>query len=274
MSTIGFIGAGNMGLPLIKAVCKKVDATQVVACDHHPERLAALVEEKGLVMADTAAQVAEQSEFVVVGIKPHAITGLLEDIAPALKAACAEGRTPVLCSLAAGYSLKEFDRVLGGLGLILPIVRLMPNSGVGIGEGVCLFAANSRIEATDLERLMGFFEAAGLCEAVDEDTLARSIPIFSCSPAYVYMFIESLADAGSELGLERDLAMRLAAQAVKGSAANVLESDKHVAALRDEICTPRGMTITATNRMEKAGFRSAVIEGALAAYEHSKNMLD
>lgn len=272
MALIGFIGAGNMGMPLVKAVCDAIDPSQVAVCDRHPERLEEL-QSRGLAVLGSVEEVAAASEYVVIGVKPSGVTPLLEQMAPSLEKALESGASPVLCSIAAGYSLDEFDRVLDSLGLKLPVVRCMPNAGVAIGKGVCLFAANGEATDEQVDRLMELFANTGLCESVDEETLARAIPIFSCSPAYVYMFIESLADAGGELGLERDLAMRLAAQAVYGSAAKVLEDGKHVAALRDEICTPGGMTIAATNRMESKGFRAAVIEGALAAYERSKNML-
>lgn len=111
-----------------------------------------------------------------------------------------------------------------------------------------------------------------MCEYTDEKTLLAATPLFGCSPAYVYMFIEALADGGSEIGLKRGMAIRLAAMATLGSAAMVLESGLHVAQLRDELATPGGMTITSTNEMERMGFRGALIQGVLAAYRRSLDM--
>lgn len=272
MKTLGFIGVGNMGSALIKGMSSSIEMSEVLAYGHHLDKLNAFADELGFAVAESASQVASECEFVVIGVQPYRIDGLLEEIAPALKEASDAGRAPVVCSIAAGYSIADFEKALAGYGLELPVVRIMPNSGVAIHKGICLFVANDLVSEEQLDQLMAHFAGTGLCESVSENILSASIPVFSCSPAYVYIFIESLADAGVELGLERDLAMRLAKQAVYGTSAYAIESGKHVAQLREELATPGGMTITSTNYMEKLGFRASVIGGVLKAHERSKNM--
>ncbi len=272
MAAIGFIGVGNMSSALLRGMCSQANPSDILAFDRHPERLDALAGELGFATAQNASEVARNSAFVVLGVQPFAIEPLLDEIAPALHEANEGGSRTILCSIAAGYGLADFKNWLSLHMLDMPVVRIMPNSGVGIGKGVCLFAASDDMPTEAMERLMKLFAGTGLCECVAEDTLEIATPIYACSPAYVYIFIESLADAGVQLGLERGLAMRLAKQAVYGTAAYAIESDKHVAQLREELATPRGMTITSTNYMEQLGFRAAVIGGALKAYEHTANV--
>ena len=272
MTQLGFIGVGNMATALIRGICSKVDGSDVLAFNRHMQRVAPLVEELGIVPAASASAVACESEFVVIGVQPNQIDGVLDEIAPALAIAVRAGHKPVLCSLAAGYPLADLEQALSARGLSLPVVRIMPNTGVGVQKGVCLFTANDQVESEHMERLLDLFAGTGLCESVTEEVLEAAIPVFSCSPAYFFIFIEALADAGSQLGLERDLAMRLATQAMYGSAAYAIETGKHVAQLREELATPNGMTITSTNYMESLGFRAAVIGGVLKAHEHATEL--
>ena len=272
MKSLGFIGVGNMSSALLQGMSGSVKMERVLAYGHHPEKMQELADELGFGIAASIEELAASCEYIVIGVQPFRIDGVLEEVAHGMKQAQQSGAQPVLCSIAAGYSIEDFEKSLKKFGIEAPVVRIMPNSGVKIGKGVCLFAPGQGVSNARLDALLELFGGTGLCERVEEAVLDRATPISGCGPAYVYIFIESLADAGVELGIERGLAMRVAEQMVYGTAAYALESGEHVAKLRDELATPQGMTFTSTNHMEQLGFRSAVIGGVLRAYEQMNNV--
>lgn len=272
MKKIGFIGAGNMGGAIITAACKQLDPQEVVIYDLDAKKAGALSAETGCVVGHAYADVICDVETVMLCVKPQFLEGVLNDVMPLFKAEYDKGRRQVVGSIVAAYELDVLTKRFGDSGMEMPVIRLMPNTPVTIGQGVILFANNGFAADSDVEQMMEQFQKGGLCKHTSERTLSVACPVFSCSPAFVYMFIEAMADGGVQIGLFRDQAIELAAQAVLGSAAMVLQSGKHPAQLKDAVCSPGGITIVGVSELEKHGFRDAAIQAVVKAFERQEEM--
>ena len=269
---IGFIGAGSMGGALASAVCKKIEPSNVLIYDINSKRCHELEEMLGCRVLESESAVVKEADIVMLCVKPQAMTELLNRIVPVFEMLVSQGQRPLVCSIAAGYELSVLTELFLDEKLQLPILRMLPNIPVSAGQGVMLIAANPYATQADIDCLMKAMEGGGMCELVSEEMLTTACPVFSCSPAFVYMFIESIADSGVQNGMTREMATRLAAQGVLGSAALVLEGKKHIGQLKDELSTPGGMTIAGTNVSERLGLRSAVIEGINKCYERQNQL--
>lgn len=272
MRKIGFIGAGNMGGAIITAACKKLDPQDVVIYDIDGAKAAALAAETGCAVAGAYEEIIETSEVVMLCVKPQFLEGVLADILPMFKRVYDRGEKRVVASIVAAYELEVLTKFFTDAGMDMPIIRLMPNTPVTVGAGVILFANNRFAGDEDVQALMDALEKGGLCKHTSEHTLTAACPVFSCSPAFVYMFIEALSDGGVQIGLFREQAIELAAQAVLGSAAMVLQSGKHPGQLKDAVCSPGGITIVGVSELEKHGFRNAAIQAVVKAFERQEEM--
>lgn len=268
MKKIGVIGTGAMGSALIDVLCDAVKNCEVMVFDISAERVETIVEKTGCVAAASAAEVASDAEVILLVVKPQIVEPVMAELLPTLKKNVETGKRQIILSVAAGWTLEQLGRLLDEADVAgLPIIRVMPNIPVRVKQGVILFTGNVHADAEIMERTMALFRSGGMCVLCEEDLLVTSCAVFSCSPAMAYMFIESIADAGVQIGMERGQATRFAAQAVMGSAAMVLDGAKHIGQLREELDTPGGMTIGGTNLMEQMGFRGSVIAGVIRAHE-------
>ncbi len=261
--TIGFIGAGNMGGALAAAVAKSGES--LLIADRDTAKAAALAETLGAATADNA-RVAAESDYIFLGVKPQVLPALLEELKPVLAARKA---APVLVSMAAGFATQ---RITAGLGAAYPLIRIMPNTPAMVGEGMILYTAvNSTTEAQTAAFCRCMAGAGRLC-CLPEGLIDAGCAVSGCGPAYVYLFIEALADGGVECGLPRALAQELAAQTVLGSAKMVLETGSHPGVLKDAVCSPGGTTIAGVHALEQGGFRGTAMEAVLAAYRKTLAM--
>lgn len=269
MKKIAFIGAGNMGAPIVRAVCQAAGPESVVV--YRPNRQAAqvLAEETGCTLAESGAQAVRQAGYVLLCVKPQVLPGVLGELLPALKEGCQAGERPVIVSIAAGVTVRTISDILSGGGLELPVIRLMPNTPVTAGQGVVLMAPGPLADEDACRELETLLAPCGLVERVTEHELDLGSAISGCGPAFVYLFIEALADGGVEIGLPRAKAQRWAAQMVSGAAQMVLRSGKHPGALKDEVCSPGGTTIAGVAQLEKCAFRSAAAQAVAAAYRRN-----
>ncbi len=273
MTKFGFVGIGNMGGAVASVACKGIGAENVVVFNPTTAKAEAFAAaHPGCTVAGSNRELAEACDVVVLGVKPQIVASVLEDLAPTFANEVAKGHHQVVASIAAGWTLAQYDELLAKHGLELPVCTCMPNMPIRVGQGIILMCSNGKLTKNDEQTMLDAFAPAGLVEFVKESIVASATPVFSCSPAMTYIYIESLADGGVQIGLERKDAVRYAAQAVIGAATLALEGEKHTGELRDELATPCGMTITATNEMERRGFRAAVSTGIVTAYEHGKNM--
>jgi len=258
-----FIGAGNMGGAVAEAVCKAVGGENVTIFDPSPMKCKALAERTGCRVAGSGTEAADVSNFIMICVKPYLVSGVLGQMSEAL---AKRGKTIV--SIAAGVSIADISSFLTGAGAPeMPIVRLLPNTPVSIGKGVFAMACSGGVSEEAKELLIQSLSQGGEVVQMEESLIDKATAVFSCSPAFVYMFIESLADGGVMCGVPREMAQKLAAQAVLGSAAMVLESGKHPGMLKDEVCSPGGSTIVGVNTLEEGRFRASVISAVREAYE-------
>ena len=264
-SKVGVIGVGAMGGALTSVICDSVKPQQVMVFDTTPTKMQDLALKTGCATASSAEEVVQNCE--VLAIKPQIVEAVMANLLPILKVNQEEGKGQIFVSIAGGWTLEQLERLFTDAGIRgIPIFRVMPNIPVRVKEGVILFSNNEAAE-TSAESIVALFKKGGMCVRCKEDLMVTACAVFSCSPAMVYMFIESIADAGVQIGMNRTQATSFAAMAVKGSAAMVLDGSRHIGQLKEELDTPGGMTIGGTNRMEQMGFRGATIAGVIRAHE-------
>jgi len=268
--TIGFLGAGKMGAALARGMldAKLVRPEQIAMSEVDEARATTVANELRVrVLQDSRAVIAD-SDVVVLALKP----GVVRQELPALADAITEDKLVV--SIAAGVTLFELDAILGGG---RRIVRVMPNTPCQVGAGASAFTLGSGVTEADAELVVQLLAAVGICVGpVPESQLDAVTGLSGSGPAYVALVIEALADGGVLCGLSRDMALKLAAQTVLGTARMVLEAGTgkdpilHPAALKDMVASPGGTTIEGLQVLEAHGLRAALIDAVEAATLKSK----
>lgn len=250
---IGFIGCGNMGSAMIKGIVKSglVSSENIMVSDHFIEKLQSIKNEIGVLVTENNNEVAEVADVLFLSVKPNMYKDVIEGIKDRVKS------ETIIVTIAAGIDIKTTE---SNFGRDIKVVRVMPNTPALVGEGMSALCPNKNITSEELKEIVELFECFSKVEVVEEKYINAVTALTGSSPAYVYMFIEALADGGVLEGLPRDKAYKMAAQAVLGSAKMVLETGKHPGALKDDVCSPGGTTIEAVYSLEKSGFRAAVIE--------------
>ncbi|MDR2491171.1 MAG: pyrroline-5-carboxylate reductase [Spirochaetaceae bacterium] len=256
--SFGFIGAGVMGSALLAAAVKTIPASKITVTDISHEKYESAAAQFGCKTGASNREVVQKTDIIFLAVKPDQIPSTIAHIAPELSG-------KILVSIAAGVSLSALAKYTAGCD-VAAIIRIMPNLPATIGEGMlALSALESSCSRHAAALVKEALKAAGVIEEVDERLMDCVTGISGSGPAYACLFIEALADAAVLLGMPRQQAYLHAAQTLKGAAALVLESHKHPAALKDAVCSPAGTTIEAVRVLEAKGFRSAVIEAAIAA---------
>ena len=250
---VGFIGTGNMGGPLIRGVIRSGAAKpdDIYIYDVDQSKAAALAKDTGVRLATGNVELVTACDYIVLAVKPVYIMAVLEEI----KKSFTDGK--VLVSIAVGVSTKTLWSVLGDKA---KIVRTMPNLPVLVGEGMTLVCFDKKINKQEKVIVRSLFEGSGKVEELEERLMSEVTSVTSSSPAYVFMMIEAMADGAVQQGIPRELAYRLASQAVLGSAKMVIETGLHPAQLKDQVCSPAGTTIEAVKTLEKNAFRYTIIE--------------
>lgn len=264
MKTFGFIGTGNMGSALARAVSKSSEASLLLSDSNgeKAEELAVLLHAK----ATDNHTVARKSDYIFLGVKPQIMADLLESIAPVLKKRI---EPFVLVSMAAGLSMEKI-RTMAGINV--PVIRIMPNTPCSIGEGMILYDATAEIKQEQLQSFAAVIRQAGKFDRLPESYIDVASTVSGCGPAFVYLFIESLADGAVSEGLPRDKALLYAAQTVAGSARMILETGSHPGVLKDAVCSPGGSTIAGVHALENGAFRAATINAVKAAADKTRDL--
>ena len=261
---VGFIGCGNMGGALIKAVSRSLQKGEIAVCDQNAEKTNSMEKEYGAIPV-SAEEIAKYADFVVLGVKPQVLQEALSPIATFL-----QRRSDVtIVTMAAGISISA---VQGFIQKEVPGIRIMPNTPVAVGEGMITFARNSGVSDESVKLFTEILSYAGRLDEVSESVIDAATAVAGCGPAFVYMFAEALADAGVFCGLTREKAITYAAETIKGAASMMLKTDKHPAKLRDEVCSPGGSTIVGVHALEDGGFRAAVEGAVIKAYKKTKEL--
>lgn len=250
---IGFIGGGNMAKAIIGGLVKsgQVAPSNIWVFDRKAEANEALAREYGIQAAESAEALAREVDILFGAVKPNVILKVLKDVASQLK------KEALVVSIAAGVTLDSLATVLGH---DRKIVRVMPNTPALVNEGMTSITPNVLVEQAEIDEVVTIFESFGKAAVVSEYLIHPVVGVSGSAPAYVFMFIEAMADAAVLGGMPRAQAYQFAAQAVKGSAQMVLETGKHPAELKDMVCSPGGTTIEAVKVLEEKGFRAAVME--------------
>lgn len=259
MATFGFIGTGNMGGALVKAVAKTVPPTDIMIANRTRAKADALAREVGCRVCHNADVC--WSDFIFLGVKPVMIGGVIDEIRDDLTG---RDRPAVLVSMAAAVSI---DDIADMLGADYPIIRIMPNTPVSVGEGVILYTPNAQVSARDEEEFVKALSFAGKCVKIEEKLMDPAGALSGCGPAFVDLFMESLADGAVACGVPRATAVELAARTLMGSAKLLIESGKNPGQLKDEVCSPGGTTIAGVRVLEESAFRAASMNAVIAAYD-------
>lgn len=262
-SKLAFLGCGSMGGALAKAASKKTSG--IILCSRSGKTSAALAKELGVSCGSNAAAVAD-ADLIFLGVKPQMLDGLLEEIAPLLK----ERTTPfVIVSMAAGVSIASVKK---GLCADYPVIRIMPNTPASIGAGMILYTTDGVSDEQE-NAFLDVMECAGSFDKLPEKLIDAGSAVSGCGPAFVYKFIDAMADGGVACGLPRKKAILYACETLIGAAKLVEESGEHPGALKDAVCSPGGTTIQGVRALDKGGFDSAVFEAVVAAYEKNKEFV-
>ena len=265
MKKIGFIGAGNMAGAIIGGIIKSnlVESQNVIASAKTMTNLNKLKDEYNINVTLDAREVVKNSDIVFMAVKPNIFDGVLESVKDLI------GDEKIVVSIAAGKSISSMENIIGD---DKKIIRTMPNTPALVNEGMSALCPNKNIEDEELKIVKGIFDSFGKSEVVGEYLIDSVIGVSGSSPAYVFMFIEAMADAAVVGGMPRKQAYNFAAQSVLGAAKIVLESGKHPGELKDMVCSPGGTTIEAVKVLENEGMRSSVINAVCACVEKSREM--
>jgi pyrroline-5-carboxylate reductase len=263
--TIAFLGAGNMAEALIKGLLRAGTARPdaLLATARRPERLEALRSTYGVrTTLDNLAAVRE-ADVVVLAVKPQALDKVLVQVAPA----AAPGK--LFISVAAGVPIAAMERRLG---VGARIIRTMPNTPSLVGAGACALAPGEHASEEDLAVASRIFQSVGSTTVVDENLLDAVTGLSGSGPAYIFLIIEALSDAGVKVGLPRYTALKLAAQTVLGSAQLLIETNAHPGQLKDQVTSPGGTAIAGLHTLEAGGLRTTLINAVEAATRRAREL--
>jgi pyrroline-5-carboxylate reductase len=263
--TVGFLGAGNMGEALIKGLlaAKLVPADAIFATDVRPERLKELDRQYGIQVASDNAELVRRADIVILAVKPQIMDAVATEIAPAVT------RRKLLISIAAGVAT---EKIRARLHKDSRLIRVMPNTPALVLEGVTAIAKADGLEPGDLDIAREIFGAVGRVVVLGEELLDAVTGLSGSGPAYVAVVIESLADGGVRMGLDRATAMTLATQTVLGAAKLLLETGLHPGALKDMVSSPGGTTIAGIAALEEGGLRTTLITAVERATQRSREL--
>ncbi len=258
MALFGFIGAGNMGYPLIKAAAQTFTKEEVIFTDVSTERCNYVKGETGVNFLTDNISVVQQCTYLILAIKPQFFQPVLSQIKEKVT------KEQIVISIAAGITI---DAIKEALRDDIRIVRAMPNTPAMVNQGMTgICYSKEHFSNDEIEMIDRFFRSFGKYEIFDEKLMNAVICANGSSPAYVYMFIEALADSVVAYGIPRDKAYALAAQTVLGAASMVLETGEHPGRLKDNVCSPGGTTIAAVKALEEYGLRNSIMKATDACY--------
>ena len=262
---IGFIGTGNMGSSIIKGILssKFEKSENINIFDLDKEKVNNLVKEYGVNTTNSEKELAENCDIIILSVKPHIIPIVLKNLSGNVK------KDTIILTIAAGISISVIENALGE---DKKVVRTMPNTPAQVLSGMTAVTFNKNIENSEKEIIFKLLNSFGKSVEIEEKLMHAYTGISGSLPAYVYMFMEALADGGVLCGMPRNKAYEIVAQTVAGSAKMLLETGKHPGQLKDEVCSPAGTTIEAVRVLENGNFRGNVIEAVVACTEKSKEM--
>lgn len=257
--TLGFIGCGNMGGALAQAASKSLQGNQIALCDFDKTKVEKYVREFGAVAA-TAQEIAREARFVVLAVKPQMMETAIAEFADVLRA-----RTDItVITMAAGLSIAAIRQYIGAA---LPIIRIMPNTPAMLGLGMILYATE-QVNQAEEKAFLDAFKAAGAFDKIPEEDIDAGSVVSGCGPAFVYAFIQALADGGVACGVNKDKALFYAAQTAKGAAEMLLQFDDSQTLIKN-VCSPGGTTIEGVKTLENENLNGVVVDAVKASYKRT-----
>lgn len=264
----GFLGAGNMSSAIIKAIAggELAASKDIIVYDVSESAINKLRSSVNVETASSYDELLSQSQYLFLGVKPNICLSQLPVLSLLL-----QKYKPVTVSFAAGISLEKIEKLIGDK---LPVIRVMPNVNALVNESMSAICRNSYVNDEAYEYIKKVFSAIGVIFDISEEQFPVFSAIASCSPAFTYMYIDLLARGGQKFGMNKELATKIAAQAVLGSGKMVLESEKHPYALIDTVCSPGGTTIEGVTTLSKHGFEDAIVAAVEACIEKDKSIAE
>ncbi len=256
----GFIGCGNMGGALALALSKKT--SDIMIGDPAP-KAEEFAKSKGLAYGEPI-KVALNCDRLFLGVKPQMMADVLGELSPALKE-----KKPLIITMAAGLSI---ERICEMAGLKLPVIRIMPNTPVAASKGTILYCANDLVSDKDLKDFLSDMENAGLFDFVPEELFDAAGTVSGCGPAYFYMMVEGIVRGAEECGVEREKAIKYAANTMLGAAQMVLNSADSPDTLKNNVCSKGGSTIEGVKVLEQNGFYEILSDCIKAACKRNKEL--
>jgi pyrroline-5-carboxylate reductase len=262
---VAILGTGKMGGILLQAFLKNnlLGPEQIFATVHHAERAQALSAQFGLEVTTDNLAAAQQADVILLGVKPIQVPALIEEIKPALS----PGKTVI--SIAASVRTRSIE---DGSGCEVAVIRAMPNTPATLAAAITALCAGRFVSAEQMAVAQKIFQTVGRTVVVDEKHMDAVTGLSGSGPAFIYIIIEALAEAGVNVGLPRDIATLLAAQTTLGSARMVLETGYHPALLKDAVTTPAGCTVDGILELEEGGLRVTLIKAVKRATQRAKEL--
>ncbi|KHE67758.1 pyrroline-5-carboxylate reductase [Halobacillus sp. BBL2006] len=262
---LGFIGCGQMGQAMIQGMIDAglVEAEQIAATALSDETIDFVSDEYGIQISADNKRLARESDILFLAVKPYVYQGVIQEIREEVR------DDTVVVTVAAGITL---DAMKEAFGRNVKVIRSMPNTPSLVGAGMSVLCPNDFVTKQELAEVLEVFESFGEAEVIEEKLMDAVPAVSGSSPAFVYMFIEAMADGAVNEGFPRDKAYKLAAQSVMGAAKMVLETGRHPGDLKDAVCTPGGTTIAGVTKLEESGLRNAVIQTMGACTERSRQL--
>ncbi len=263
---VAILGLGIMGRTLSRGLCNAASApSTLIGSVRRPERVEALTSELGHGVTTDNCAAAKASDVLILCTKPAKIAPLLNE----LREGGALDHDPLIVSIAAGLRIGELEALAGHK---RRVVRAMPNTPCRINEGMTVLCAGAHATDVDMDLVHALFAPLGRVLSLDEEHIDTVTGLAASGPAFIFVFIEALAEGGVLMGLPRKIATELAAQTMQGAARMVLETGEHPAALKDQVTTPAGCTISALLHLEDGRIRSVIARGVQEAARAAANL--
>lgn len=262
---IGFIGCGNLSKSIMKGIIKtgKIKSTNILVSDSKQKIANETSEALNVTYKEENVSLATESDVIFLCVKPKVYKPVIKEIRDYID------ENTIIISVAPSHSLEYLENLFKKN---VKIARTMPNTPAFVGEGMTAVCFNEYVTKDESLTIIDLLQSFGMVGKIEENIMDAVVSVSGSAPAYVFIFIEAMADAAVLLGMPREMAYKFAAQAVLGSAKMVLETEMHPGALKDMVCSPGGTTIEAVATLEKNGFRSTVISAMNSCAEKTKQM--
>ncbi len=257
----GFIGCGNMGGAIARALAK--NTKDILLADYFAEKAADLAKELGC-KSGSNEEVVNTCDRIFLAVKPQMMAEVLSPLKPLFAQ-----KRPMIITMAAGITIEKIQQMVG---TPLPIIRIMPNTPVTVGAGMVLYSHNEFVSEAEMADILADASECGQWDSIEEDLIDAACAVSSCSPAYFYLFLDAMAEGAAACGVPKADALSYAAAAMIGAAKMVQQSDKTPIELANAVCSPGGSTLAGLQKLNEGNFSQTVIECMKAAYNRNKEL--